>query len=86
MPLLCIPGKLRALGVDLALHFHRRDVGIGDLGPRGLADVRVKLVFLQVEFYGCAFLLNHVRCLTSEPVSERPSSLSFFSSPESSRG
>ena len=52
IPLLGVLGKLRALGVNAALRFLLRDVGLGDLGPRCLTDVLVKLIFLTCSFRG----------------------------------
>ena len=52
IPLLGVLGELRALGVDAALRFLLRDVGLADLGPRHLTDVLVKLIFLHVQFNG----------------------------------
>src|SRR5450759_4548722 len=62
IPLLGVLGELRALGVDAALRFLLRDVGLGDLGSRCLTDILVKLIFLQVQFHGrachCIFLTS----------------------------
>ncbi len=62
IPLLGILCELRALGEDAALRFPLRDVGLGDLGPRCLTKVFVKLIFLHVQFHGrachCIFLAD----------------------------
>jgi hypothetical protein len=62
IPLLGVLGELRALGVDAALRFLLRNVGLSDFGPRRLTDVLVKSIFLKVQFHGyachCIFLAD----------------------------